>query len=316
MGSKAHEDLCHFLDAKGQIFDVRSPSEYLRSTIPGAINLPLFSDEERAIVGTTYKKNSPLEAYLIGLDFAGKNLRHFVEVALQFSKAGPPKVFCARGGERSRSIAWLLGSAKLAPLTLPGGYKHFRQFVLETFKQPFKFHVIGGNTGSGKTEYLRDLENKGEQVIDLEGLANHRGSAFGGLGEDSAPSTELFENRIAMKLYRMDASKPIWIEDESRMIGRCKIPDALFAEMNKAPLHLLEIPFEERVERLKREYAHYPKASLIQAVLKLSKRLGKERTDEVVHLIEQEAFSSAIGVLLEYYDKRYAFSLTKRDVVR
>lgn len=298
-----------FIKSPGFLIDVRSPGEFLQGTIPGAINLPLFSDQERAEVGTLYKQVSPECAFLRGLEIAGPKLSCFVTEALKYKS--PLRVFCFRGGKRSGSMACLFKSAGIQTSILHGGYKAYRTYVQDLFTQKLDLRVIGGLSGSGKTALLHQLARDGHQVIDLEALAGHRGSVFGLLGKTWQPSSESFENQLGFVLAHLDPSKPVWIEDESRMIGSCKIPDALYSKMLAAPLLFVESSIEERLKCLVQDYGTFPKNELIQASLSLKKRLGEVRTKEVIACIEEDDLSKAASLLLSYYDKTYLYSIKK-----
>lgn len=288
----------------GPLYDIRSPGEFAHGTIPGAINLPLFSDEERKQVGTVYKKESPKAAFLLGLDFVGPKMRGFIEQV----EGKNPRLFCWRGGMRSQSMGWLFSKAGMEPLLLTGGYKAYRRFVLKTLETTYPFQVLGGLTGSGKTSLLRSLK---EQFLDLEELAHHKGSVFGKLEGKAQPTNEHFENCIASSLFKMDPSKPIWVEDESRMIGSCKIPDPIYRQMQKSPLYLLQTPLEQRVELLLEEYSHTPPSLLKEAVFCIKKRLGGSRTEEILGCINNKNYRQAVFLLLEYYDQAYKFSIQR-----
>lgn len=300
-----------FLKTPGPIFDVRSPGEFTQGNIPSAFNLPLFSDHERAAVGTTYKKINPEEAFLLGLEYVGPKMRSFAEAALQKCPQGSARIYCWRGGMRSQSMAWLFKTSGIRPSTLAGGYKSFRCWALDKLSQPMQLRVVGGLTGSGKTSVLHQLKALGEQVIDLEALAQHRGSAFGDLGMPAQPTSEQFENGIATVLHTFNLQEPIWIEDESRMIGTCKIPDTLFQTLRKSPLILLERPLDERVQLLLDQYGTFPENQLIEATLKLTRRLGGARTLDIQQKIAAKEWKAATAQLLEYYDSSYLFSTQK-----
>jgi tRNA 2-selenouridine synthase len=302
-----------FLNTPGAILDVRSPAEYAQGHIPGAFNLPLFSDQERAAVGTLYKKTGREEAVELGLELVGPKLIGFVREAKEIAKGEKVKLHCWRGGMRSSSMAWLLETAGMATSNLSGGYKAFRSWVLQLLTTPLPLKVLGGLTGSGKSAHLKELKSRGEQVIDLELLASHRGSSYGHLNMPPQPSCEQFENEIAYSLLNFNLEQPIWIEDESRMVGRCKIPDPLFSQMQSAPLFMLECPFDGRLERLYREYGDANPTDLIAATRLLSKRLGASRTQEIVSKIEQGHIKEAIALTLPYYDAAYQYSLSKRN---
>lgn len=299
-------DIKEFLHRPGPIVDVRSPGEYTHAHIPEALSLPLFSDAERAQVGTTYKQVGPKPALIEGLACVGPKLATFAESA---SRLGPNvRLYCFRGGMRSQSMSWLFELTGIKTVTLKGGYKAFRRFVLQKLCQTYHFKVIGGLTGCGKTEKLNDLRKNGEQVLDLEALAGHRGSAFGLLGMPPQSSNEHFENKLAMALSLLNPELPIWVEDESRMIGVCKIPDGLFQQLSTAPFYLLECPLEERLNRLLTDYGSFPVEQLEAAVQRISKRLGGVRTKEIVNLLQEQNLAEACLLLLKYYDSAYLHS--------
>lgn len=296
------------------VLDVRSPSEFKQGHIPGAINLPLFNNNERAEVGTLYKNKGRQEALKKGLDIVGPKMRHFVEKAEEVTSPSHNRILvhCWRGGMRSESMGWLLETAGFNVSTLKGGYKVFRNWTLNYFERPFTIIMVGGYTGSGKSRLLANLSNKGEQVIDLEGHANHKGSAFGHLGEPEQPTGEQFENNLAYELDRMDPSYPIWIEDESRLIGHRCLPQGLFSQMERAPLVCIDVPKEKRIQRLIKEYAVFGDEQLKESINKISKRLGGLRTRQALEAIEQKEYEKAARIALTYYDKVYQYSLDSR----
>ena len=302
----------HFisLSASHPVIDVRSPSEFNQGHIPGALSIPLFDDLERKVVGTSYKKVNKEAAMYAGLKFAGKKL---VELAKEGEKkAGKNKtllVHCWRGGMRSKSMAWLFETVGITCYLLEGGYKSYRRYVHEEFSRPIKLNVIGGRTGSGKTEILRHLKMDGEQIVDLEGLANHKGSAFGALGELPQPSTEQFENNLCKELSQLERSSDVWIEDESRNVGRCVIPGELYARMRKSKIIFLDIPREKRALHLVKHYAEYDRKGLKECVLRIQKKLGGDRTKEALESIDREDYYNTAMLTLHYYDKAYMHSL-------
>ena len=195
------------------IVDVRSPIEFQKGHIPGAINIPLFTNKERALVGICYKKNGHDDAVELGLEIVGPKLSSFVNKVKAISPKKEIKVYCARGGMRSSSFQWLLETAGFKKVyRLEKGYKAFRNHVLDFFNKEYTLRVLSGMTGSGKTDILLEMEKLGMQVIDLEGFADHRGSAFGGIGKNPETSTEKYENNIFGKMMTFDLSKPIWVE--------------------------------------------------------------------------------------------------------
>ncbi len=292
------------------ILDVRTPAEYEKGHIPKALNLPLFSNEERAIVGTIYKQESSEKALLKGLDFVGNKMTRFIENAKVLAPEKRVAVHCWRGGKRSSSMAWLLDLAGLDVKVLEGGYKSYKRHIQNQMQvEHFKFIVLGGKTGSGKTHILKALKQKGEQVIDLEGVAHHKGSAFGWIGEAAQPSTEQFENDLFEQLLNLDSDKRIWLENESRNIGSVYLPDAFWDKMKNSPVINIEIPFENRVQILVDEYAQYPKEELLEGFYKIKKRLGGQNLKEAENALKENNFHKAVEIALGYYDKSYQFLL-------
>ncbi len=299
------------------LFDVRTPAEFAQGHVPGAYNLPLFSNEERAVVGRAYKQVGPDAAMLEGLDFVGPKMRHFVEEARRQAPEGKVAVHCWRGGKRSDSLSWLLEFAGFDVLVLEGGYKAFRRHVLEWFEQEtFNLVILGGYTGTGKTEILQRIREMGEQVIDLEGLANHKGSAFGALGEAPQPSVEHFENLLFHEFSRQDRRQRIWLENESRAIGRVYLPDGLWRQMRQAPLIHIEAPQQVRVERLLADYAGYDREELAASFKKIKKRLGGQHLKAALEALERGDYEKAVTIGLHYYDKTYNYGLEQRPAAK
>lgn len=312
MAAKA-VDVDAFLSSPGALFDVRSPAEYAHARIPGACSLPLFSNDERARVGTLYKQAGHDEAVMLGLEIVGPKLASLALQARQGAFDGYAKAYCWRGGMRSGSMAWLMDTAGLHTLTLKGGYKAFRRWVLANLQLPAKLRLLGGLTGSGKTRMLQILKVRGEQVLDLEALACHRGSAFGSLGMPVQPSNEQLENELAWQWSRFDLSRPIWVEDESRMIGCCKVPDALFAAMRRAPMYIIDRPVEERLDRLLNDYALLDAKELLACVQKLAGKLGRERVGKITALILEGEMRQAMQLVVGYYDTAYRYGVERRQ---
>ncbi len=306
------------LRAKHLVFDVRSPGEYNHAHIPGAYSLPLFTDEERKVVGTAYKQQSREQAIKIGLDYFGAKMRKMVEEVEALQKGRNDKtvlVHCWRGGMRSAGVAWLLDLYGFKVYTLVGGYKAYRQWARERFEQPYSFNIIGGYTGSGKTHVLHELKNMGHQIIDLEALAKHRGSAFGAIEGEPCPTQEMFENQLAEELSASPLSGDlgVWLEGESQRIGTINIPNPLWVNMRKSPVCFLEVPFEERLVHITEEYGIQPKSKLAEAVQRIQKRLGPLETKMTLQYLEEGNITEAFRILLKYYDKQYNKALEKRD---
>lgn len=292
------------------LIDVRTPSEFCSGHIPSAINIPLFSDEERAEVGTLYKQKGADVALKRGLDFVGPKMRSIAEKAETIAINGKISVHCWRGGKRSESVSWLLGFNGLDVSIVKGGYKAYRRLVHEYLDSDFKLIVLGGRTGSAKTPILLKLVELGEQVVDLEGLANHKGSAFGWIGEHEQPQTEHFENLLFDSIRHLDKSKRIWVENESKSIGRVHIPDGFWNTMKDAPLIHLEVPLKERVKHLVSLYAaNNPSEALIQSFQKIERRLGGLRLKNAIESIQQGDYATAAEIALVYYDKAYDYGL-------
>lgn len=291
---------------KGIIIDVRTPAEFEAGHIPGAVNLPLFSNEERAEVGTLYVQVSREKAFERGLEFVGPKMAGFVRTARKIADGKPLLIYCWRGGMRSNSMAWLMRSAKLEAATLIGGYKAWRAGFSELLSEnKWKFIVLGGYTGCGKTELLCELSSRGEQVIDLEGLANHKGSAFGHIGENKQPSTEHFGNLLHNTLRQFSPCKSVWLEGESPSIGRVFITDDFLKPMSASPFINYSIPTECRLERLKNMYGTASKEVLIASFEKIRGRLGGQNANEAISLLENGDIKGAAAIALVYYDKTY-----------
>jgi tRNA 2-selenouridine synthase len=307
-----------FLTTPGLLLDVRSPAEHQQGHIPGAISLPLFSNEERAEVGTCYKQQGHEAAVELGLGIVGPKLLHFVQQAKQltekFSGDRCLRVHCWRGGMRSSSMAWLLETAGFQVTLLAGGYKTYRQWVHQVLATPKPVLTLGGMTGTGKTGILMELSSRGEQTLDLEALANHRGSSYGNLGLPPQPSTEQFENLLALEWVKMAVDRLVWIEAESRMVGTCRVPDSLFQQMVSAPVVQVLRSRPDRVAILLEVYGTADRTELIAATERLRKRLGGQQTQATIAVIQAGDLTTAIGNVLDYYDKAYCYDLQRRQV--
>ncbi len=294
------------------IIDVRSPGEYDHGHIPSAINIPLFSNEERALVGTVYKQQSSEAAITLGYKFVTPKLKSFISEALEVAPNGKTIVHCWRGGMRSQYFAkHLLENSFEKVSTILGGYKSYRNYILRQFAVPANLKVLGGYTGSGKTPILHELKKRGKQVIDLEGLANHKGSAFGGIDQKDQPTTEQFENNLFEEWSNLNLNEPIWIEDESHTIGSVRIPIQLYEQMKNAKLYFIDIPKEERAKHLVTEYAQCDNRQLADSLNKITKRLGGLNVKNAIELLEKEKYYDVAMITLNYYDSSYLKGINK-----
>ncbi len=293
--------------------DVRSPSEFKAGHIPGAVNIPLFNDSEREAVGIRYKKEGRIPAILKGLELSGPVMKDKLAQALSLSKEGRLLLHCWRGGMRSEAMAWLFSLADIRTEVLEGGYKSYRNYILDKLSEKRRMIVLGGLTGSSKSHILRYLQSAGQQIVDLERLANHKGSAFGALGELPQPSTEHFANLLYDSWKKNDINFPFWIEDESRSIGSVFIPDSFYNNMQDAPAVILMMEVKLRLPRLIAEYSNYPAEYLKTSILKISKRLGGDNTSDALKAVDRSDYSKAIEITLGYYDKAYHYGLKKKN---
>ncbi|MCI0751435.1 MAG: tRNA 2-selenouridine(34) synthase MnmH [Flammeovirgaceae bacterium] len=300
------------LRQKLPVMDVRSPGEYKTGHIPHVINIPLLNDEERHIVGIDYKQNGQMVAILTGFRLVGPRLQQLVDETVNVAPDKEAVVHCWRGGMRSANFCQFVGMAGVKTHQLEGGYKTYRHLALESFKKPFQFRIIGGCTGSGKSELLRSLAQRGEQVIDLEKLASHKGSAFGGLMLSAQPTTEQFQNDLFEEILKLDSNKPIWIEDESFSIGKIFLPEPFWRAMSAS--QVIEIGAEKsvRIERLVSEYGPADKTEFLNAMEKITKKLGGQHFKAAKEKLKQGDMHAVIDILLTYYDKAYLNGLEKK----
>lgn len=308
-------DALNFLERSQYLpaIDVRSPLEFMQGHIPGAINIPLFDDEERKKVGTLYKNSGRDASVLLGLEFVGPKMAGFVKEVRKSVKGKDLLVHCWRGGMRSSGMAWLFEMAGFNVFVLEGGYKSYRKFIRQQLSEPYQLVILGGYTGSGKSFVLQHLKKHGEQILDLEAIAHHKGSAFGDLGQEKQPTNEQFENDVYHALKYLDRTKTIWVEDESRSIGTVSVPDPFLLEMKQSPLIFMDVERKFRVEKLVVEYAGYNAGLLEKAIMKISEKLGGLNTKLALEALKIKDFSRAIELVLAYYDKAYLSGMEKRN---
>jgi tRNA 2-selenouridine synthase len=295
------------------VVDVRAPAEFAHGHIPGAVNIALFSDEERARVGTTYKQQGKEAAILLGFDLTGPKWSEFIRQALHIAPRKKLAIHCWRGGMRSAVMAWAFDLYGFEVHVLQGGYKNYRRWTARQWERPYTFNVIGGNTGSGKTKILRQLKTLGEQTVDLEDLAQHQGSTYGSLNRLVQPTQEQFENDLAATLAELDNTRPIWIEDESLNIGKNILPKPFWTQLRNAFHFDLQVPICQRVENLLEEYGSLDKEFLISCTERIRKRLGPEQTKNAIIAITENRMADFISEVLVYYDKTYQRGLSDRD---
>ncbi|TCO74195.1 tRNA 2-selenouridine(34) synthase MnmH [Rhodovulum euryhalinum] len=315
--------LCNLTDLPDlefdEIIDVRSPAEYAEDHIPGALSLPVLSNEERARVGTIYTRESPFKARKIGAALVARNAAHHIETALaDRPKSWRPLVYCWRGGQRSGSFALILRQIGWRADTVEGGWRSYRQLVqaaLYDTPWPSPVVMLDGDTGTAKTEVLGLLAAAGVQVIDLEGLANHRGSLFGAM-EGGQPAQKGFETALAMARAALDPARPVVVEAESSKIGRIGLPPALWEAMKAAPRLELSAPLDARAAYLARRYRDLTEdpARLVATIEALAPQHPRERIEAWRALAAAGAFEAlAAGLMADHYDLRYARQRARFD---
>jgi len=294
-----------------QFIDVRSPSEYKTGHIIGAVNVPLFSDSERAIVGTLYKKVSKEVAIAKGFELAEPKRQQIVD-AVKRVAGNEALVYCWRGGMRSGSVCRLLAEYDVQAKKIEGGYKAYRKHIRASFQKPAHYIVLGGFTGSGKTIILHGLQKHNIQILDLEGLANHKGSVFGHIGQPPQPTSEQFENNFYQKLQPLNKTEPIIIENESYAIGQVHLPEPFLLQMRSSPLISMDVAKDARVKRLVEEYGNFDKKELSAAAKRLEKKLGSKNLANIEEFLQHDRFDLACEQLLTHYDSYYNRSFGKR----
>ncbi|NJN74697.1 MAG: tRNA 2-selenouridine(34) synthase MnmH, partial [Limnothrix sp. RL_2_0] len=293
--------------------------EFLEDHIPGAVNFPVLDNDERAKVGTIYKQVSPFEARKIGAAIVSKNIaQHLQKYFLDKPKSYHPLIYCWRGGQRSNSFAHILNQIGWQTTLIQGGYKTYRKHVRETLEglpKNLSYKILCGYTGSAKTYLLQKMAESGLQVLDLESLANHRGSLLGQVWQEKPtpqPAQKWFESQLFLTLQTFDPQQPIWVESESNAIGKVNVPKSLWEQMRRSPCYEVELPTSERVQWLIAEYPHlikYPE-ELKRLLSYLIPNHGKKKVETWFELIDAENWPEFVTVILEeHYDPAYRRSL-------
>ena len=279
----------------------------------GAINIPILNNTERIAVGTDYKQKGQAEAIKTGFRLVGPRFLEIINHAETVAGGKDLLVHCWRGGMRSANFCQITGMAKVKTLQLAGGYKAYRHEALESYKKPLRLKIIAGYTGSGKSEILRALKNRGEQIIDLENLANHKGSVFGGLMMPPQPTTEQFQNDLFEVLVTLDATRRIWVEDESIALGRIFLPNDFWLQMSSSPVFEMQVDKQVRIERLVEEYGPADKEAFLHAMKGIVKKLGGQHFNSAREKLLENDMAATIDILLTYYDKAYKTGLTNKE---
>ena len=296
--------LAHYAHGEIPVVDVRSEKEFEKGHIPGAINVPLLNNTHRHLVGCCYKEQGQAKAIELGYALVGPLFPEIQQKALAATSKRTIILHCWRGGLRSKITAGLLAEVGFEVWMVNGGYKKWRNTWLSELGRHRQLRVVSGLTGSGKTGLLYALKAKGQQMIDLEGIAHHRGSAFGGLGLPEQPTQEQFENVLCKSLWEI-SSGVLYVESESRMIGRLRIPDPFFEQILTAPRIEVKRSYAFREGEILRIYGVFPGEQLKEKTLQLNKRMGSEQTQEAVAALESGDRIKWLEILLHYYDKNY-----------
>jgi tRNA 2-selenouridine synthase len=311
------QDVLPGLDDFDTIIDARSESEYALDHIPGAINCPVLNDEERILVGTTYKQVGSFEAKRIGAPLVARNISRYIDTLFADKpRDWKPLVYCWRGGNRSGSMAHILAKVGWPVVQLDGGYKAFRGAVNAALEDPpaMQYRVICGTTGSGKSRLLETLDSIGAQVLDLERLAAHRGSVLGHLPGEPQPSQKMFETRIWNKLRRFDPSQPVFVESESKKVGNLRVPEVVMERMRASPCISLMLTRSKRVRLLMEDYQHFcaDPAALNSQLDHLVQLHGRAKIDAWHEMANTGRMPELVDELLvEHYDPAYLRSIDR-----
>lgn len=295
------------------VIDVRSEGEFETGHIPGVVNIPLLNNAERVVVGTTYKQQGQRAAIHEGFRLVGPRLEQMISDTEKTSGGKEVIVHCWRGGMRSSNFSQFIGMAGMRSRVLTGGYKTYRQAALEMFRAPLNLVSLTGCTGSGKSEVLREIGRQGEQVLDLEAMACHKGSAFGHLMQPPQPTTEQFQNDLFERLLTLDLRRRIWVEDESIAIGKIFLPPDFWTQLHSSPLVRMDVSKDVRVGRLVNEYGPADREEFLSIMSRISKKLGGQHFLQAQEKLQQGDMPAVMEILLTYYDKAYLRSMEKRN---
>ncbi|MFD2171254.1 tRNA 2-selenouridine(34) synthase MnmH [Tumebacillus lipolyticus] len=306
-------------EAAGRVLiDVRSPKEFHEGTIPGSVNVPLFTDEERAMIGTVYKQQSPAAARRLAMLTVSPKIPQIVEQMEALMDRGELVIFCWRGGMRSYAACTFMSLLKYPIVRLKGGYRAYRQLVMNELSEyagiKSRVIVLHGNTGVGKTRLLAMLKESGHQVLDLERMANHRGSVFGRIGLGEAHNQKTFDAMLWEELRALEHARPVFLEAESKRIGRAVLPDWLEADKRNGYHVLIEAPLQERVARLVEDYVLGDEDKMIEqfreALSSIKRRVSRDQSDLFEELLEAKQYEQLCAQLLQnYYDPKYEHKL-------
>ena len=307
-----------------RFIDVRSPGEYAQGTIPGAVNIPLLDDNERALVGTTYKQKGSKQATELAMEIVSPKIPHYMRELTDHLRDGQaPLIFCWRGGKRSKAMATFADLFEIPVYRLEGGYRAYREYVVERLsrtKLGMPTIVLHGLTGVGKTLILERLEARGEPVLDLEKLAGHRGSAFGSLGEITPRNQKSFDSLLLEKIEELEHAPYVFVEAESKRIGRVLVPDFIMQAKEKGVHLYMEAPMELRVKRILDEY--HPEGTdeqqfqqkVLGAISRIEKKLASDVRNALKDSAEAQNYAHLVFLLLtEYYDPRYEYTMKQYE---
>lgn len=301
-----------------RVLDARTPGEFAEDHLPGAVNWPVLDDAQRASVGTLHRQEGAFTARRAGAALVARNIANLLDAyATALEPQAQLLVYCWRGGQRSASLATVLARIGYRVAVLEGGYKSFRRHVLEQLPQlitALRLQVVAGRTGSGKTAVLGQLSELGEQVLDLEGLACHRGSVLGAEPSQPQPSQRAFETRLWLALRTLQPERPVWLEAESKRIGLCTLPDRLIEAMHRSPAVVLQVPQQARTDFLLEQYPFWVehKAELAKALQRLQPRVGAQVHELMQSMLEVDDMRGVVQKLLEHhYDPLYDRSLAR-----